>query len=209
MPAPAGIRPDDGVTQPALPENAFRILIVCTANICRSPMAEHLLRTALDRRDRAARRIEVTSAGTRGFDGAPMDPPAAEQLRRLGGDPTEFRSRPLTGRLSEQADLILTATRAHRSFVLERVPRALRRTFTLREFAAAAAVVRQDQLGVTDLAELVRLAAAARGRVSLTDQEYDVPDPFGGPTETHRHVAEAIRQTTESIAAALLSEPER
>lgn len=150
------------MTTPGELEGPFRILIVCTANIRRSPMAEYLLRMALHQ----GGRIEVTSAGTRGFDNAPMDPPAAAQLRRLGGDPIGFRSRPLTDQLCEQADLILTAMRAHRSAVLERVPRALRRTFTLLEFAtsrhpaAGAALPTQAREGA---APLVRPDAAGRG----------------------------------------------
>ncbi|MGI8415389.1 MAG: low molecular weight phosphatase family protein [Nakamurella sp.] len=186
------------MTTPGESEGPFRILIVCTANICRSPMAEHLLRMALDQDSR----IEVTSAGIRGFDNAPMDPPAAAQLRRLGGDPTGFRSRPLTDQMCELADLILTATRVHRSAVLERVPRALRRTFTLPEFAAAMSTIRREQPDATDLADMVRRAAFARGRIAV--ENYDVADPYGGPVETHRAVAEMIRAAAQTIAQHLL-----
>lgn len=199
------------MTQPLLPAGAFKILVVCTGNICRSPMAECLLRDALDHRVRlnpsievaSAERtsIEVASAGTHGYDNAPMDPNAAEQLRRLGGDPSEFRSRPLTDQLSEQADLILTATRRHRSFVLERVPQALRQTFTLLEFADAIAIVRRDQPEVSDLPEIVRLAAAARSRVGL--QDYDIADPYGAPPDAHRLVADVIQAAVTSIAEGL------
>lgn len=71
---------------------AFRILFVCTANICRSPMAEHLLRGSLAALldTGGAFRFEVSSAGIRGWDGEPMDPAAAAELRRLGGDPSRF-----------------------------------------------------------------------------------------------------------------------
>lgn len=224
------------MTQPERPPSPFTILLVCTANICRSPMAEYLLRAALDRRSREQQSgkqqsaeqqgaeqqgaeqqsgdqpgggrsdcIQVVSAGTRGFDDAPMDPPAAEQLRRLGGDPSDFRSRSLTNQMCEQADLILTATRAHRAFVLERVPRALRRTFTLREFAEAAAMVRRGRPDAPELHDTVRLSAASRGAVTLTDADYDVLDPYGAPVETHRRTADGIHQATESIATSLVS----
>lgn len=182
------------MTTPGESEGPFRILIVCTANICRSPMAEHLLRMALDQDSR----IEVTSAGTRGFDNAPMDPPAAAQLRRLGGDPTGFRSRPLTDQMCELADLILAATRGHRSAVLARVPRALRRTFTLPEFAAAISTLRREQPEALELPGIVRSAALARGRIAV--KNYDVADPYGGPVETHRAVAETIRAAAQTIA---------
>lgn len=194
------------MTEAAQPAGSFAILTVCTANICRSPMAEYLLRKAFDRQSSLANHIvtpvEVTSAGTHGFDNASVAPPAAEQLRRLGGDPTEFRSRPLTHRMCEQADLILTATRRHRSFVLERVPRALRRTFTLLEFASAIAMVREDQPAASDLSAVVRLAAEARGRVELDD--YDIADPYSGPPEAHLLAAETIQAAAVAIATGLI-----
>lgn len=194
------------MTEAARPAGSFAILTVCTANICRSPTAEYLLRKALDRQPGVVNHIVtpvvVTSAGTHGFDNAPMDPSAAEQLRRLGGDPTQFRSRPLTDRMCEQADLILTATRRHRSFVLERVPRALRRTFTLLEFASAIAMVREDQPAASDLSKVVRLAAEARGRVKLGD--YDIADPYSGPPEAHLLAADTIQAAAVAIASGLL-----
>ena len=128
---------------PDVPTAVFRILAVCTANICRSPMVEYLLRSSLaasaDRLDGV--RFEVSSAGVRGWDGSPMDPPAAEELRRLGGDPSRFVARSFGAALGERADLILTATTDHRSLVLQEVPQALRRTFTLLEFARLVSAV--------------------------------------------------------------------
>ena len=91
----------------------YAILTVCTANICRSPLMEMLLRRNLD-----SDVVDVASAGVQGWDSQPMDPDAAEQLRRLGSDTGEFRSRPLTAKIVESADLILTATREHRTGVL-------------------------------------------------------------------------------------------
>ena len=64
-----------------------------------------------------------------------MDASAAAQLRRLGGDPDGFTGRALQDEYVERADLVLTATTLHRVAVLRAVPQALRRTFTLLEFA--------------------------------------------------------------------------
>ncbi|MET0820561.1 MAG: hypothetical protein ABWY58_06330 [Aeromicrobium sp.] len=114
----------------------FAVLAVCTANICRSPVMEVLLRTRLD-----PQRFEVASAGVRGWDRQPMDPMAADELRRLGHTSATFRSRPIDSSVVESADLILTATREHRSEVLVTDPKALRRTFTLLEFAALSELV--------------------------------------------------------------------
>jgi len=195
-------RPNMTASSP--PDRTFRVLAVCTANICRSPMAEYLLRQEFARSSAAGNRIEVASAGTRGFNHALMDLSAAEQLRALGPNPEQFRSRPLTDLLCEQADLIVTATRGHRSQVLERNPQALRRTFTLLEFAEAIAIVRKEKADVADLSEAVRLAAVARSRVTLQGSEYDVADPYGESAERHRHAAETIRTAALSIAVGLL-----
>ena len=86
----------------------YAILTVCTANICRSPLMEILLRRRLD-----PDVVDVASVGVDGWESQPMDPDAAEQLRRLGSDTGEFRSRPLTAKIVESADLILTAACAN------------------------------------------------------------------------------------------------
>lgn len=177
----------------------FGVLIVCTANICRSPMAQYLLRMALLHRDpMAGARFAVRSAGTRGWDEAPMDTAAAAELRRLGGDPAAFRSRPLDDAQCRAADLVLTATREHRTAVLHRVPRALRRTFTILEFADLA----PRAAAAGSAADVVAWAAAARASATLDD--YDVPDPYRGSPEEHRGVADLIESATTAIASALL-----
>lgn len=178
--------------------------MVCTANICRSPMAEYLLRQAWVSETPVT--VQVSSAGVRGFDGAEMDPAAAEQLRRLGGDPTGFRSRPLTDAQCAQSDLILTATRRHRSQVLERMPRMLRRTFTLLELAAALPVALSEQPEeVPDPVARVTRAAKIRSSVPVIGEAQDIGDPYGGPPELHEHTAELIRTATRSIADSLLA----
>ncbi len=180
----------------------FEILIVCTANICRSPLAQLLFRMAFATSSGdAARRFAVSSAGTRGWAGAEMDPAAAAELRRFGGDPAGFRARDLTAAQCDSADLILTATAEHRSAVLQESPRSLRRTFTLLEFAHLVSDVESVRRNAGDPAEVVRAASSARGAASLTD--YDVGDPFGGPPEVHRAVADSIYAAVRQIAAAL------
>lgn len=129
-----GSHPEPAASRP------FRVLMVCTANQVRSAMAERVLRRDLGPLA-APRRIEVRGAGTRTEDGRAMLPLAAAEMGRRGIDVSDFRSRALTDQLVSLSDLVLTATREHRSTVLERVPLALKRTFTLREFAALVAGV--------------------------------------------------------------------
>ncbi|MER6947344.1 hypothetical protein ABT294_25235 [Nonomuraea sp. NPDC000554] len=155
----------------------FRILFVCTGNICRSPLAERLTRSAL------GPPFEVGSAGTHAEHGREMAQRARRVLVRLGGDPSGFVSRPLTGALVATADLILTATSAHRADVVTMRLSAAPHTFTIAEFGALAQEV--DAAAVTghrDAAAraraLVAEAHALRGLVRV--DEPDVPDPIGG-----------------------------
>lgn len=178
-------------------QRPFSILFVCTANICRSPLAQELLLMALGD---AAERFGVASAGTNAHDNMPMDPAVAAELRRLGGDPTGFRSRRLTDNNCEEADLILTATRDHRSQVLDQVPRALRRTFTLLEFAH---IVDGSQSPAGPLTLMVSDAAAARG--AIRPENYDIADPYGGTPEDHRRAADTILPAVTVIGARLSS----
>ena len=111
----------------------FRVLHVCTGNICRSPMAERLTRGGLEQRLGAdAARFVVESAGTWGHSGAPMEPYAAATLEGYGLDGSDFRARALVDQHVADADLVLTATREHRAAAVVLHPRAASRTFTLR-----------------------------------------------------------------------------
>ncbi len=186
----------------------FTILCVCTANVCRSPMAEHLLRRSLAAASGTSAPIQfnVRSAGARGWDGAPMDASAAAELRRLGGDPSAFQARSFTASLGADADLILTATTVHRRFVLEEVPRALHKTFTLLEFAHLVAALDVVKEAAGHPAEVVRRAAASRGAARL--DEYDVADPYGRSLDAHQEVAAALGAATRTIADVLIA-PDR
>ncbi|WP_194291458.1 arsenate reductase/protein-tyrosine-phosphatase family protein [Cumulibacter manganitolerans] len=187
-------------------DDPFQILMVCTANICRSPGAERLLALELSRRDLSEDLyLKISSAGVRGWIAQPMDPAAAEALERRGGTARGFKSRPLTQQIVDSASLILTATREHRSEVVETYPRALRRTFTMKEFAhlaslpgTADAVDAQGQLSATDL---VASAYRHRGGRRLTD--LDVADPYGGTTAQHDRAMGEIHACVRQIAVAL------
>src|SRR5664279_1177383 len=159
-------------------ERPFRILLVCEANVCRSPMAEYLLRESLADKGADTHAFELSSAGIHADDGAEMDPRTVEQLVRLNLSPNGFRSHTLTDEDLDDADLILTATRAQRSMLLERMPTALRRSFTMLEFAQTAQHVLRRWPDIRAPKDVVRLTAAARGSVAVP--EYDVPDPVGG-----------------------------
>ncbi len=94
-----------------------RILLVCTGNICRSPLAAALLERGLA--ERAIEGISISSAGTGAWDGAPVSEGAYLVGLERGLDLSGHRARLLTRELVEEADLILTMARHHRARVDE------------------------------------------------------------------------------------------
>ncbi|SDD48867.1 arsenate reductase/protein-tyrosine-phosphatase family protein [Paraburkholderia lycopersici] len=86
------------------------VLIVCHANVCRSPAAEQLFRARL-REQRGARAGEFHSAGLRARDGDDMDPVMQWLLAERGVQVGEHQSRRLTSRLVRCADLVLVTER--------------------------------------------------------------------------------------------------
>lgn len=202
-------RPPQATTQPG-PDDRFRVLVVCTGNICRSPAAELLLRHLLVGRlgGREAARVEVSSAGVAAVVGAGMHPQSRAQLAPWGldGDRAEgFRARRLDDAAVDGVDLVLGANVRHRSAVLERHPHLLDRTFALREFARLAAAA-DTTLLPPDLVKrgraLVDLARATRGTIPPADDT--VPDPMGGPDAAHRdavhRVFAAVRGIVDELA---------
>jgi protein-tyrosine-phosphatase len=182
----------------------FTVLVVCTGNICRSPLAERLGRARLSEfLGSADDAVRIHSAGTRAVVGSAMDPASAQVLRDLGGDPDGFVARQLTEQLVASADLTLTMTRDHRREVLGLGPRALSRTFTLREAADLLELVPED---VAQPRELVRRMAAARS-LRAGGREDDVPDPIGRSAEVHalsgQMVAEALTPVLRRLARAV------
>jgi protein-tyrosine phosphatase len=170
----------------------FRVLFVCIGNVCRSPLGQHLLAARLP-----AEHFEVASAGVGALVGEPMNAEAAVHLEPHGLTADGFAARQLTPRIVEESDLVLTATRGIRSRVLEDSPRALRRTFTVLEFAAALDSVS----GVEDPAAVVAAAAQQRSRAVLDD--YDIPDPYGRGDSAHLLAAETMLAAVERIAKGL------
>ncbi len=174
------------------------MLTVCTGNICRSPAAERLLAQALPE-------VTVVSAGVRAVVGAPISGPMATLLGAAGAPTDGFAARQLTESMVADADLVLALTRGHRSAIVELVPAAVRRTFTLRELARFATAVGADALPADDvgarLRALVPLAAAQRGRAPVDPRDDDVVDPYGGSDRLYAESFAQLRPAVEAIAA--------
>ena len=141
-----------------------RILLVCTGNICRSPMAERIMHQEFNERGED---VEIQSAGTGAWDGASASEGAYLISLENGLDLSPHRAALLTRDLVEQADLVLTMARHHRVRVEELGGSG--KTFLLGEYAgepAADAEVR-DPFGsdlpvyrdtFTEIQRLVRAA---------------------------------------------------
>lgn len=177
---------------------ANRILFVCHANLCRSPMAEYLAGWLM-----AKLPVEVASAGVAAQNGRPMHPFAAQIAANTGRDPAEFRSRALTASHVAEAALVLTATRRQRAACVALVPTAVHRTFTLRQFGRLAELADAPETTTAGaLGAAVLAAVAARGRLQpAAPTDEDLPDPIGGTPTDFRRCAREIERSLTPVAA--------
>lgn len=186
------------MTSAAMPP--YRILAVCTGNICRSPAAERLLSSALDDS------VEVRSAGSHALVGEPINPPMAALLETVGAAVDGFRATQLGESTVRQADLILALTRDHRASVVDLWPGAVRRTFSLTEFARALQLVDPAQLpagasAAERLTAATPQAAVLRGQTVPTSPDADdVIDPYRRDDDVYREAFAIIREAVTSIA---------
>jgi protein-tyrosine phosphatase len=187
LPTFTGVRPtpegDRAGTQ------QFTILFVCTANICRSPMAAAIAQDLLNGLAPAGIAI-AGSAGVRAAEGAVTERLALDVLASRGVTAAPRPARQLTPPMLDASDLVLTADRSHRASVLGLRPGALRRTFTLLEFAR---IARATSDGLEPAAPerartMVDATAGHRPLVPPTAPgDDDIADPYGrSPREFER-----------------------
>lgn len=179
------------------PSSRLTILTVCTGNICRSPLAEVLLRARLEKLG-----VRVHSAGTHALVGHGMPKPVLELAAQAGADPevaAAHQARYLVEPLLGDADLILTMARQHRSHVVTMMPSRLGCTFTVREFARLASTVSSDEAGAaTDaaggtarerFAAVLRSVNKQRALSRSPGRDDDVIDPYRRSRETYARSA--------------------
>ena len=110
------------------------ILVVCTANICRSPMAAALLKHALAAQPEPLRSLEIISAGVGGRNGDVVSANSVTALKKVGLDISGHRSRAISEELVRGAVAVLGMTESHRAmlqFAMTPVPRNI---YLFREF---------------------------------------------------------------------------
>ena len=88
------------------------IIFVCTGNTCRSPMAEIILKSKL--KLAGIDNVRVSSAGIRAQAGSKMSENSARALKKLGYKPYGFKSKQLTHKMIEKADLVVCMTAEHK-----------------------------------------------------------------------------------------------
>lgn len=105
-----------------------RLLLVCTGNTCRSPMAEALCQQYLPH-------IETLSAGVGAIPGLPASIGAIEAMQRRGLNLDHHRSRALSSYLLADADLVLCMSQSHKQVILQALPEECNgKVFTLAEY---------------------------------------------------------------------------
>ena len=173
------------------------VLVLCTANICRSAMTEPLLSGRL-----AALGVSlpVGSAGVAALD-APPPPEAIAALAARGYDIAGHRGRLAGPAELAAADLILGMTRDHVRHAVVAVPAAWPRTFTLKELVRRGQLIGPRMPGEPLSGWLDRAALGRDHRDLLGDSaEDDIADPYGGPPLDYELTARLLDQLTGELA---------
>jgi protein-tyrosine phosphatase len=180
-----------------------RILVVCTGNICRSPIAEGALRAAL-RRTLGDRAPDVESAGTSGWEGSPAMPESIEAAAERGIDISSHVARRLTRRHVLEADAVVAMASEHRDAVIRAMPEAAGRTFTLKELVRLVEALPPALDEGADLAQRVGAAdELRRSGFGGNPHDEDIVDPLGLPLASFRAVAWEIDEWSTRLAERL------
>lgn len=187
----------------------IRILTVCTGNICRSPFAELFLQAELNRISPES--FVIQSAGTHALAGHHMDERSSIKLNEVGVSSDGFIARQLTAEMTSEIDLVLALTDKHRSNIVALRPRLLKRTYTVREFAAVLGALaanpglsfpRGNQAPkVSERWESVlKVAPLSRHAVRRTLMEdIDVVDPYRQSDDVYEQMVKELLPALKSI----------
>ncbi|MBD8517053.1 arsenate reductase/protein-tyrosine-phosphatase family protein [Plantibacter sp. CFBP 8804] len=204
-----------------------RILVVCSANVCRSPLAEQLLQARLSTIP-GFDRLVCSSAGIEVSRGHEMcaDAAAVLGLPSEGPKAPAHRARRVTKSMIGGAGLVLTASRAERSALARLSPEARSKVFTLREAAALAEAPDQaiatwrPGAGTTAdqrLSDLAALLNARRGLAPAPKPErtglfarfgsdvdpLDIADGHNLGKRAHRTTLRSVQRSVERFGAAV------
>ena len=152
-----------------MPEEPKYVTMVCTANVCRSPMAAKLLEHALAAEAEPLRSLKVISTGVASWDGTGATPQAVKAMEKVGLDITNHRSRALTGEIMDNSLAVFCMTESHKNMVRKMFPdKTGAPIFLVREFMPA---------GV--------------GR--------EIPDPYGATLDVYEECRDSIVEAVPSL----------
>ena len=174
----------------------MKILFVCTGNLCRSPMAEGLMRYLLQ--ERGCSDVEVASVGTWAYHGSPATTEAIETLRKRGVDLEAHRSRPAEVAQLNDADVVVAMTSVHVREIASLAPEAINKVVLMKELKE----IEPDELP-DGAAPAERVGALLRGRRPKSRRSLDVDDPMGLPTAAYERALREIEEGLEVLAAAV------
>lgn len=190
-----------------------RILLICTANVCRSVHAAAQIRAVLAAAEHRSlpniaqgpeplSEVEVVSAGVFTQTGWPACPFVV--ARAAGGtDVAEHRARRLSAADVAAASVILTAAADHRAAAVRLVPSAANRAFTLREAAALAPLTRA--MAAESDGSIAAFASALDRVRGLRHPKLDIEDGHGRSGRRHRKALDQIEDASAAIAAEILA----
>jgi protein-tyrosine phosphatase len=180
-----------------------RLLVVCTANVCRSPVASGLLQRALGPPSTTDPETwTVSSAGTALVRAVP-DANTVAAAAAVGLDLQAHVPRHLDREILHRdgADLVLTMTRAHLREVVGIDTAWWPRTFTLKELARRAAQVAPAATEETIDAWLARVSAGRRAAALMKpDPQDDIDDPYGLPRRDHDEMVRDMMELIGTLA---------
>jgi low molecular weight protein-tyrosine phosphatase len=166
--------------------SGVEVLVVCTANVCRSPMAEALLTR---RMAELGSDTTVRSAGMLGDGNAP-GPEVVSAMAGYGLDVSLHRSRRVTPDDLERADLTLAMARENLRYAVVTAPSVWPQAFTLRELVRRGAAAGRRSQGESLGGWLARVHQGRQRTALLGDSpEDDVADPTGGPQHRYEETA--------------------
>ncbi len=110
------------------------ILTVCTANICRSPMAQALLQHALKAQSEPLKSLQVVSAGVAVRPGDKVSENSVHALKKVGLNIADHSSQPLTRDLLDRALAVFCMTESHRAMIQLTFDPVPRNVYLFREF---------------------------------------------------------------------------